>query len=53
MGLWKRRRPEPPLTEAERQFQWEHEQIMQPHMRGMSEIIKDRITKRKKRRSNG
>lgn len=50
MALWKRKRSEPPLSEAERQFQLEHERIMRPEMRNGSEILKNLFSRRKKKR---
>lgn len=48
--LRKRNIPEPPLSEAERRFELEHERVAVPEMHGMSEILKDLFSRRKKRR---
>jgi hypothetical protein len=50
MWLRKRREPEAPLTEAERQFQLEHERVMRIEMRSGGEILKDWLPWRKKKR---
>jgi len=52
MKLRKRRLPEVPLTEAERQFQLEHERVTRVAMRDGSEIIKDMLPWRKKKRTD-